>query len=399
MEQEIKEQQGEAILDEECLTLETFIKYIKGELGPIEKQNANRHLVHCEFCREALNGLTGMDDSARAPLAVKEVNKRIRKRISAKNSKSKNNFKWIAAVFAIVIFLGSLAWIVKIQYFDNSNLSYNESETSSQLSENDKASNSKDVGKGESMNSGNVNLLKSEVIEPEQNDKESEDLSEAENQDQKLHNEDGNIDNPENAIVEELNEPPKKNEEKDITPKTEKNDNNITLSDKKQNPPKKEAGKNSVDESKVSEKHQMASSKAINVEENDGEKTEEVATVPPENEKVKKPASSNSPKALPAYLIEENPVFPGGERALQNYLKNNLTYPQKEKQEGISGTVILEMIINEKGNVTNVQVVKGIDPELDKEALRVVKSMPDWKPGKNRGKVLPVIMNLPVTFE
>jgi protein TonB len=98
-------------------------------------------------------------------------------------------------------------------------------------------------------------------------------------------------------------------------------------------------------------------------------------------------------------FVEEQPEFPGGEEALMNYLTSNIRYPEQAKELDIQGTVIIEFVVETDGSVTNVVVKRGIGGGCDEEAVRVVKSMPKWKPGKQRGKPVRVRYTLPVRFQ
>jgi len=98
------------------------------------------------------------------------------------------------------------------------------------------------------------------------------------------------------------------------------------------------------------------------------------------------------------YVIEEKPEFPGGEAAMFQWIQKNIKYPQEARENNIQGKVFVQFIIDKEGNVTDVEVVRGVDPLLDKEAVRVVKNMPKWKPGKQRGKPVKVQFLLPINF-
>ena len=97
-------------------------------------------------------------------------------------------------------------------------------------------------------------------------------------------------------------------------------------------------------------------------------------------------------------IVEQMPQFGGGESDLLNYLAKNIKYPQMAKESGISGIVYVTFVVNKAGQVADVRVLRGIGGGCDKEAIRVVKSMPVWKPGKQRGKAVSVQYNLPVRF-
>lgn len=97
-------------------------------------------------------------------------------------------------------------------------------------------------------------------------------------------------------------------------------------------------------------------------------------------------------------VVEEMPSFPGGDAALMSYISKNIKYPSIATENGIQGRVICTFVINRDGKVTNAEVIRSVDPSLDKEALRVINNMPAWKPGKQRGKPVRVKYTLPIVF-
>lgn len=98
-------------------------------------------------------------------------------------------------------------------------------------------------------------------------------------------------------------------------------------------------------------------------------------------------------------IVEEQPEFPGGMQALMKYLKDNINYPRISRENGSQGRSFINFVVNADGSIQDVEVLKSSsDPYLDKEAVRVVKSMPNWKPGKQSGKAVRVRFTLPVTF-
>ena len=99
-------------------------------------------------------------------------------------------------------------------------------------------------------------------------------------------------------------------------------------------------------------------------------------------------------------VVESMPEFPGGQQALFKYLSENVKYPMIAQENGIQGRVICQFVVNKDGSIVDVEVVRsGGDPSLDKEAIRVIKSMPKWKPGKQRGKAVRVKYTVPVNFK
>jgi protein TonB len=98
-------------------------------------------------------------------------------------------------------------------------------------------------------------------------------------------------------------------------------------------------------------------------------------------------------------IVEEMPAFPGGEAKLMEYVAKNIKYPQIARETGIQGRVFVGFVVEPDGSVSNVKVLRGIGGGCDEEAMRVVKSMPKWKPGKQRGKAVRVSYMLPVNFK
>jgi len=96
--------------------------------------------------------------------------------------------------------------------------------------------------------------------------------------------------------------------------------------------------------------------------------------------------------------VEQMPQFPGGEGELMKYLRDNIKYPPMASEAGIQGKVVLRFVVGKNGEVTDVIIQRSLDPSCDKEAIRVVKSMPKWLPGKQNGVPVLVYYTLPVTF-
>jgi len=97
-------------------------------------------------------------------------------------------------------------------------------------------------------------------------------------------------------------------------------------------------------------------------------------------------------------IVEEMPKFPGGDAELLKFLSSSIKYPVIAQENGIQGRVICAFVVNRDGSVVDAEVVRGVDPSLDKEALRVVNTMPKWTPGKQRGKPVRVKYTVPITF-
>ena len=124
------------------------------------------------------------------------------------------------------------------------------------------------------------------------------------------------------------------------------------------------------------------------------QKTKEVAPPPP-------PApvkSATVNDSVVFEVVEEMPDFPGGQSALMEYLAKNIKYPATAHENGKQGRVIVMFVVKKDGSISDVKTVRGVDPYLDKEAVRVIAAMPQWKPGKQRGENVNVRFSVPVMF-
>ncbi|MCD4696695.1 MAG: energy transducer TonB [Bacteroidales bacterium] len=98
-------------------------------------------------------------------------------------------------------------------------------------------------------------------------------------------------------------------------------------------------------------------------------------------------------------VVESMPAYPGGDAARMKYLYDNIEYPQMARESGIQGRVFVTFVVERDGHITDVRVLRGIGGGCDEEAIRVIKNMPDWVPGKQRGKPVRVQFNMPILFK
>lgn len=124
------------------------------------------------------------------------------------------------------------------------------------------------------------------------------------------------------------------------------------------------------------------------------EKNQRVATTTP----VKEPVKKSSGKDAHENLEDQDPSFLGGDVACMKWLTNNINYPKEAMEKGIEGRVIVRFVVTKNGKITNAEVVRPVDPLLETEALRVIRSMPDWVPAKRNGQNVDLQFTLPITF-
>jgi protein TonB len=146
-----------------------------------------------------------------------------------------------------------------------------------------------------------------------------------------------------------------------------------------------------VDSVKPEEVVQLMTADQAQVEVQDEEVVEIV-------EVAKEEVEEEDPEAEPFVVVEEMPMYPGGEIELLKWIMEHTQYPEVAKENNIQGKVIVRFCVTSKGTVDRVSILKGVDPELDKEAIRVVQQLPAFKPGKQGGKPVPVWYMVPINF-
>ena len=115
-------------------------------------------------------------------------------------------------------------------------------------------------------------------------------------------------------------------------------------------------------------------------------------------QQVQEEVQQAEPEEVPFVVVEEMPMYPGGDVELLKFIAEHTQYPEVAKENNIQGRVIVRFCVTAKGGVSQVSILKGVDPELDKEAIRVVNTLPAFKPGKQGGKPVPVWYMVPITF-
>lgn len=114
---------------------------------------------------------------------------------------------------------------------------------------------------------------------------------------------------------------------------------------------------------------------------------------------VQQEIQDEEPEEIPFTVVEEMPSFPGGNAALLKYVFDHVVYPEVARENNIQGRVTVKFCVTATGGVSQIMVMKGVDPELDKEVVRVISTLPPFKPGKQSGKPVPVWYVIPITFK
>ena len=156
------------------------------------------------------------------------------------------------------------------------------------------------------------------------------------------------------------------------------------------------------EENQVKQMDQLDAKVAVGTKDEEGVKDRNIEAVrsdiavatPPPPPPAPKPEVSN--KVFD--VVEEMPSFPGGQGALMSFLNSNIKYPVVAQENGVQGRVIVGFVVERDGSITDVKVMRSVDPSLDREAQRVVRAMPRWKPGKQNGSAVRVKYTVPVVF-
>ena len=155
------------------------------------------------------------------------------------------------------------------------------------------------------------------------------------------------------------------------------------------------------EENQVKQMDQLDAKVAVGTKDEEGVKDRnieavrsDIAVAPPPPPPAPKPEVSN--KVFD--VVEEMPSFPGGQGALMSFLNSNIKYPVVAQENGVQGRVIVGFVVERDGSITDVKVMRSVDPSLDREAQRVVRAMPRWKPGKQNGSAVRVKYTVPVVF-
>ena len=362
-----------------CLSLEAINHYHTGKLGDLELQQVKQHLAECEICTDALDGYTYLPDQRKQRHLVNSIRKKIKSRYSARSFRSMSRrdrkinptLVYISAAATVLIILG-IYGILNTDIFNQDNLV------------------AEKIQEGESERKEIISQVEEPLSETTQEaltdkPRQSDSFEPASRiQEEEIPEETVRI----TGIV-------KMEEEID----TEFDDNLALVMDV-------------IDEAEPMDTFIIDEVKDIGG----------VDAVAAAGESASRKAAAMPAKAVPVYEekqaklkmepadtlirdliytdVDEMPEFTKiGYKDFEEYIQKNLTYPLKAKEDGISGQVLVQFIVDETGKVRKVEIKKGIDPVLDQEAARVINSSPKWMPGKKEGRKVAVQLVYPVLFQ
>lgn len=370
-----------------CVPQETLIKYIKGELSGPEMNAVEKHIAGCPMCSDELEGLSLLEQ----PDDIKNITHSINQRIEESISQRDKNF-WHSTQLRVAASILLLIAVSGVIYFMSTLKS--PSETISELIMLEQEATPDDSLEMEVEDSEEIiPLTRSEEIKPKD---------------------------------EIRTEPAKPREEKRVLPTQpeevvlEDLDSDLMLADAPATKAAETIAETRLEQAMGASAPSTASRKkdtsparakkpqALNIIVFDDHIVEEKVAIL--DSSVGKDYSTIIAFGINTLeeeieeeeiflIVEKMPSFQGGDSSkFMEYISKNLKYPEAAAEKSIQGKVFISFVVEEDGSVTNVKVVKGVDPLIDEEAVRVVKSSPKWEPGKQRGKLVRVQFTFPVTF-
>ncbi len=340
-----------------CLTAEGLREYCSGQLNPVDHQISDNHIANCSFCSEAINGHTIFLESFSADELkethddlLNQIDVLINKNRPAQNAEKKNKINtvmltWLSIAAAVIVFFG-IYYTYSHHYSgkNNDDLALADNRQPNQKSENSSNLSAPPVGNPTKANgeSEPYNTVSAKPG-PEKKTAEGESKQEA------------------TASV--------------TTPTTITNSAEI----------KENSNENAAIAAKKETQVEPSATKvAVSANKRSMRRSDEDAI------------ESNNQTIYTS--VEEMPSFPGGEASRLKFLQGNTIFPQSAKEKGISGTVYVSFLVESTGKISDIKVLKGIGSGCDEEAIRVVRKMPNWIPGKQAGKPVGVKFTMPIKF-
>lgn len=425
----------------DCLSADSLTRYHQKEMDPEEQLAVEKHLVDCELCSDALEGMAEVSDTAAFNASIDGLNHKIQAITGTGRRKIiLLDYKKLAAVAALlVILVGSFVYFNRMIEQGDGNIAEQldpevpttESNQMIIYRENSEASLNKENGAHKQSSLGltanNADLETADQVTTHDNFTTISSGLEAKDD---LAKEKKMMDETTVDKLKEEKESLVREEDDamlDVKPKVDVVDNDFIaepsiggMADEVETEaapaPEPMAEKQlSADEEMVED---AISTSEIRGSRIDATETKvETTGKGRRGKKSKAQGGSTRAPATDAYFadgvseeeadkkveiyttVEEMPQYPGGDEAMKKYLQDNLKYPETAKNDQIEGKVVVGFVVDKKGKIQSPRIVRSISPELDQEALRVIKSMPKWTPGKQKGKKVAVSYNVPINFK
>jgi TonB family protein len=405
-----------------CLTQKALLRYLNSGLSQIEIDQVHKHLDECELCRDAIDGVELTKDKAKLRETMAGLNRDLKEKlenvVSAKPHKTvflKNRWLFLGAAASVIILLGLLFFLTNMIDADNVNSTAQEIKTENRpvppMPIADQQSNgSKNVIKfseetatiEKEVEDANKVSQKAEPEIPEK--EEGSTLSDRKDKITPMKIQKLSDSVTERLLMEEMID----SDQEGIQPLTPAENDLATTEPLEYFLGEVVVYDNTFDNMTLEEvvvkqeSYSLGKSRASRAtKKNTAQGKNEIAMRDEPQAATSQKDSSTIKRAENEHfftLVDQMPQFPGGTDALMTYLSNHIQYPADAARMNIQGTVLISFIIEKDGSIASAKVIRGIGGGCDEEALRVIQSMPQWKPALKDNKPMRVLFNLPITF-
>ncbi len=390
-----------------CLTLEAMKRHNASSLSSEEKIQIEKHLKDCELCRDALEGLLLVSDPDKIDSIVSEINRNLKSDLATKKSdktvrsiQMQNRMYYIAAAASVLIFIGIFSYFKFYMQDQNSELSVVTEKTQTEQKE-DFMSVAED-SKFEVMEEEAEELIPAPPAQEEANNmvipgKVKDDIPEKEiESDQEIVIDGISIpESDESEVVDVIEEALM--EQPSVAGSSEE-PTEYVIGGVAFNGEGMNTERLSIDEDQISEEKQF-NAKALGMKQAAAKKGRSKFSAETVSDSIIEEDSLQNADKQVFLVVEQPPIFPGGDEVLHKYLQENLIYPDSAIAAGIQGRVYISFIVNKTGKIEDAKVERGIGGGCDEVALQLVKSMPDWIPGEQRRKPVNVQFVMPIEFK
>lgn len=372
-----------------CLTMKALEGYMEGNLSGPGEMEVKAHLERCDFCADALEGLRLMNDQERFNNHIREINRNIAQRLRESHRKRPmtrriSDRTFYFSVAATVIVMVAITYLLFMTAQENET-----GITDVPVTEKQEYLPGESDDPEEKEISRNVAAPGPEKTPGEKGNEALNGKGSVPEQDEmaagRMESTAGNavFDEESLAVAEDLTA---------MDESSEKTEQKATAIEETVVPPVIVSAPAEVEEEDQGMPEPVREMAGTGAAEVPGEPTLTL------NDLATAKRSKSEEGAVIYHVVEQMPQFPGGEEKMTEYLSDNLQYPSSAIESGIEGDVFISFIVTKKGKVKKAEVMQGIGGGCDQEALRVIRAMPDWAPGRQRGEPVDVMMVLPVQF-
>ncbi|MFP4664917.1 MAG: TonB family protein [Bacteroidales bacterium] len=393
----------------------TLWLYTRGDLNREDAHKVEAHLIDCEMCSDVAEGFAGFESERSLTASRNRVSELFEAGIRKKRRQGLTRML-LAASFVIL----ALSSVVMIRNMNTTEVQKEVAVADQMPEKGEKPTKETGIakddsldnvalnesGKGESMTSWEPEKKLPAPTETEEEIIQDEEMQTQDNEIATIVIEDLHVVENEEVANVELNayEMPEEMEDADTDDNAQEQVNeHLSGGTSGEATSSADRRQKAISDHVISEKSAMPDSEPVRQGETDSGADLEISAEAGKTAEIAMDAfeeeSDEEAEPISFAVVEEKPEFPGGDTALMNFISTNAEYPDDVRENAIEGRVFVHFVIDTNGRVSNVSVARGVDPALDKEAMRVVRMMPDWKPGKQGGKAVAVTYILPISFD